>query len=303
MAEPRAPWTCPSCRSRLATGDAGLVCPGCGGAVARDPDALGGVLRFAPELEPAGFPPERRDHLAALARGHFWFAPRRRLLARLIDRWVPAEERRAAVELGCGTGGFLETLCRRFATVAALDAYAESLSSAVSSPTVRETAELAQADVLAAPLAAASFDLVAALDVLEHVPPGPFLAETARLARPGGRLLLTVPAGPSLWSALDVAAGHRCRYTLPRLRGELAAAGWNLVHWTHYQFVLWPLVWASRRWLAAARGDGTATPLERRPPAVLGRLLGAVNHAEVRALGRLRLPLGSSLVTLARRPS
>jgi SAM-dependent methyltransferase len=213
----------------------------------------------------------------------------------LLDRWVPEEERRAAVELGCGTGGFLETLCRRFGAVAAVDAYADSLRAAPHLPNL----ETAQADVLAAPLADAAFDLVAALDVLEHVPPEAFLAEAARLARPGGWLLLTVPAGPSLWSALDVAAGHRCRYTLARLRDELRGTGWRIVHWTHYQLLLWPLVWASRRFFARAGRD--RSPLERRPPAALGRLLGAVNSLEVRALGRLRLPLGSSLVTLAHR--
>ena len=253
------------------------------------------MLRFAPDLEPAGFTPARREHLANLARSHFWFPPRQRLLAGVLDRWVPAEDRRAAVELGCGTGGFLETLCRRFETVAAVDAYADSLAAAPRLPNL----EVGQADALTTPLADASFDLVTALDVLEHLPAEAFLAETARLARPGGWLLLSVPASPSLWSALDVAAGHRCRYTLARLRGDLRPAGWRIVHWTHYQLLLWPLVWASRRFAASDRGG--RSPIERRPPAALGRLLGAINNLEVRALGRLRLPLGSSLIALAHR--
>ncbi len=293
MAERPVPWICPDCGGRLAGDADGLACSACAVTVDRED----GVLRFAPGFCPAGFPADRRSHLAELARGHFWFGPRRRLLSALIDRWIPRGSRRAAVELGCGTGGFLEALCQRFETVVAVDAYEESLAAVPRRPNL----ELAQGDVLSTPLAAAGFDLVSALDVLEHVTPEAFLGEAARLTRPGGWLLLTVPAGPSLWSALDVAAGHRCRYTLGRLRSELDAAGWRVCHWTHYQLLLWPLVWASRRFFAA-RG-GAEGPIERRPPRALGRLLGAVNSAEVRALGRLRLPAGSSLVALARCPS
>lgn len=119
--------------------------------------------------------------------------------------------------------------------------------------------------------------------------------EAARLVEPGGWLLLSVPALPALWSELDEAAGHRCRYTRPLLEAELSRQAWRLVHWTHYQLALLPLLWAVRRapWRAGRR-------VERRPPRALGRLLGAVDALEVRALGRLRLPWGSSLVALAR---
>jgi len=293
MAERSVAWACPSCRERLTIRATGYACTSCAVTIERED----GVLRFAPDFRPTGFSADRRSHLAELTRDHFWFAPRRRLLSGLIDRRVPRGARRAAVELGCGTGGFLDALCRRFDRVVAVDAYEESLAAVPRRPKL----DLAQANVLHTPLPAAGFDLVAALDVLEHVEPDAFLREAARLAGPGGWLLLTVPAGPSLWSTLDVAAGHRCRYTLGRLRSELGTAGWRLDHWTHYQLFLWPLVWVSRR-VFSAHG-GPEGPIERRPPRMVGRLLGAINNAEVRALGRLRLPAGSSLVALARRPS
>ena len=173
-----------------------------------------GVWRFAPGFTPDGFRAVRRDHLAAIEPGHFWFPPRRRLLARLLRRIGPADAT-SAIELGCGTGGFLPELAGRYPTVVGLDAYDASLKAAQDRAPF---AVLVQADACRTPLAGGQFDLVAALDVLEHVEPATFLREARRLVRDGGWLLLSVPAFPCLWSALDEAAGHRCRYR----RGELA---------------------------------------------------------------------------------
>ncbi|HSJ97524.1 MAG TPA: class I SAM-dependent methyltransferase, partial [Myxococcota bacterium] len=113
---------------------------------------------------------------------------------------------------------------------------------------------------------------------------------------PGGHLLLSVPAFPSLWSPLDEAAGHRCRYRRAALERELRAGGWELRHATHYQALLFPLVWLARRLPSRA-----AVPLERRPPRWLGRALGAVDEVEVRLWANRRLPFGSSLIAVASR--
>ena len=286
---PPPAWICPECGARLEAGRDGLECPGCGHRLER----RHGVVWTAPDFRPEGFAPGRREHLEALARDHFWFPPRRRLLARLLDRWVDAGPGAAAIELGCGTGGFLPELADRFACVVAVDGYSESLAAAEPAP---PGVELVQGDVTRVPLDGGRFRLAAALDVLEHEEPDAILSEAARLVEPGGWLLLTVPAFQGLWSELDEAAGHRCRYSRSLLDSELDRTGWRIVHRTHYQFLLLPLVWAVRRspWRRGRR-------LERRPPEVVARLLGAVNAAEVRLLGGLGLPWGSSLVALARR--
>lgn len=291
-APPSLAWRCGRCGET----SPGPECAACG----HRPERRDGVVRTAPELSPPGFRRERRDHLADIERGHFWFPPRRRLLAGLLDRrmggsasgpgFAPTGGR--AIELGCGTGGFLPVLAERFQEVVAVEAYDESLAAAAPHPRVLRI----QGDVTRVPLADGQFRLAVALDVLEHVDPDAFLAEAARLVEPGGLLLLSVPALPALWSDLDEAAGHRCRYTRRRLAAELARAGWSLEHWTHYQLALLPLVWLTRRgpWRRAR-----AT--ERHPPRLLGRALGAVNSLEVRWFGRRRLPAGSSLVALGRR--
>jgi len=128
------------------------------------------------------------------------------------------------------------------------------------------------------------------------VEPQDLLGEARRLLRPGGRLLLSVPASPVLWSALDGAAGHRCRYTRRGLEAELQRAGFALEHWTHYQALLFPLLLLARR--LPVRG---LHRLERRPPGALSAVLGAIHGLEVRLFGGRRLPIGSSLCALARR--
>lgn len=287
-------WVCPRCATGLAADGDDLVCPGCGHRLAR----RGGVVWSDPGFRPERYAPHRREHLAGLVQDHFWFPPRRRLLTGILDRRVSGGPAAAAVELGCGTGEFLPVLAARFGAVTGVDAYGESLAvaaAAVDGSTGGDV-ELIQGDATRVPLAAGRFHLAVALDVLEHVDPDAFLTEAARLVAPGGWLLLAVPALPALWSELDEAAGHRCRYTRRLLAAELARNGWRLVHWTHYQLALLPLVWAVRRspWRGGRR-------VERRPPGLVGRLLGAVNEIEVRSLGRFRLPWGSSLVALARK--
>jgi SAM-dependent methyltransferase len=174
-----------------------------------------------------------------------------------------------------------------------VDAYDESLARARRNA---PGAVLVQANVCRVPLAGEQFDLAVALDVLEHVEAAAFLAEARRLATVGGRLLLTVPAFPSLWSPLDEKAGHRCRYRRSDLGRELEEYGWSVVYWTHYQALLFPALWLVRR-----SGLARLLAFERHPPGWVSRPFGFVNAAEVRLWGRRRLRFGSSLVVLARR--
>lgn len=278
-------WSCPTCRSPFVLAASGqLDCDVCGGTLRR----TDGVWRSALAFRPAGFSAERREHLHGLVdQGHFWFPPRDALVLRCLRRLGVGGGSRF-LELGCGQGRFLSAVAPLVARRTGVEGHLESLQRARSAD---PGALLVHGDVTAVPLAAAQLDVVVALDVLEHVAAQPFLDEAARLVRPGGHVVLSVPAMPSLWSAADERAGHRRRYDVDALRAELAASGWRLLDWTHYQLLLLPLVWLSRR-----RDSG----LERRPPRWLNRVLGAVNAAEV-SLWRGRVPIGSSLIAWARR--
>jgi SAM-dependent methyltransferase len=77
-------------------------------------------------------------------------------------------------------------------------------------------------EVTALPFADASFDLVCALDIIEHVDDEKgALAEISRVTKPGGTLLISTPLHPSRWTSFDDFVGHKRRYEPPRLRDEL----------------------------------------------------------------------------------
>jgi SAM-dependent methyltransferase len=279
-------WRCRRCETELKMAPGVLFCPGCGERI----ELIDGIWRFDPDFEPPGFDARRRDHLEDIERSHFWFPARTRLLLTVLER--AGGPRESALELGCGTGGFLAELTARYQTVVGVDAYAESLERARRRA---PDAVLVQADACRTSFIEPGFDLVAALDVLEHLDPRALLDEARRLAAPRGWLLVSVPAFPVLWSALDEVAGHRCRFRRHQLAAKLAESRWELHHWTHYQALLFPLVLLARR-----VGSARLHREERYPRAVVSRVLGAINALEVRLLGRRRVPWGSSLLALAR---
>jgi hypothetical protein len=119
-----------------------------------------------------------------------------------------------------------------------------------------------------------------------------------------GRLLLTVPCGPALWSAFDEAAGHCRRYRPEELDRKLSECGYSVEYLTPYMAGIYPLVWLSRR---ADRGSGPRA-MERvverdlRVVPALNGLLSIVLSQEARWISRRRrLPAGTSLLAVARK--
>lgn len=251
----------------------------------------GGVHLAAPGFAPSGFPAERIDVLEDVDDDHhFWAGPRRRLLERRLELALRGRVG-AAIDLGCGLGAFTRRLLRHADSVVGVDGHAAALEQAA----LRSTEVIwVQGDVARTPFADRQFDVVCLLDVLEHTEPRALLAETARLLTPGGLLLLSVPAFPSLWSEIDTAAGHRCRYTRATLRREIEAAGLVWRSATHFQMTWFPLLWIARRVVRLA-------PRRQRAPAsAVAALLRRVNYAEVRLTAGAALPWGTSLIAEAR---
>jgi SAM-dependent methyltransferase len=150
------------------------------------------------------------------------------------------------------------------------------------------------------PFADNSFDLVLALDVIEHVPDDlQALRELFRILRSGGTLLVTVPALQMLWSTHDVVNGHYRRYTVSELRGQVETAGFEGVTATYFNTILFPLVLVFR-WLRHLRPKSTASDLTEFPRP-LNTLLTEVFSLEKLFVGRIKLPFGVSALCLARK--
>jgi SAM-dependent methyltransferase len=229
---------------------------------------------------------------------HWWYRGRRRIVTGAIERLAPPPGARI-LDVGCGSGRMLDELAR-WGSVSGLDAEHAGVAAARSRG--HEDVRLGVAEEL--PWPDGAFDLVTCLDVIEHTPDdGRTLAELRRVTRPGGHLLVTVPAHPRLWSSHDVASRHYRRYTRRSLRSALCSAGWQPLVQTGFNVILLAPIalvrWAER----LRRGERSASDLQL-TPGPLGRLLELPLRAEAALLQRgVTLPTGVSILAVLRNPS
>jgi SAM-dependent methyltransferase len=226
---------------------------------------------------------------------HWWWRSREAFLLGWIERLNRRSALHTILDVGCGDGLFFERL-ERFGRVEGL----EPDASLVSDPRWRSRIRIAPLEFHDA--ASREYDLVLMLDVLEHIADdGAALGAAWSAIRPGGHVLLTVPALPWLWSRHDEANQHYRRYDASGLRRLLEDAGF-VVETVRY-FFLWtvaPLL--VRRWIAPA-GAGAADYEVPIPPAPINRVLDVLSRGEHAAGRFVRWPIGSSLLAIARRPA
>jgi SAM-dependent methyltransferase len=236
--------------------------------------------------------------MAAVEDEHWWFASRRAICAHLLDR-IALPKDAAILEPGCGTGGNFAMLARR-GRLYAMDADESALRFAAA----RGIAELARGSLPDdIPFGDLCFDLVVMTDVLEHLDDeaAALSAVYARL-KPGGWLLMTVPAMRLLWSDHDAIHHHRRRYHAGELRARVAAAGFRIEYLSYYNFILFPAIAAVRlmgRWRSRADGGNGRHDLAM-PPRALNSLLRLLFSSERHIVGTMRIPVGVSLIVLAR---
>ena len=231
--------------------------------------------------------------MAELDQRHWWYRARRKVLADLIRREAAPAAGARVLEIGCGTGHNLDML-GEFGTVEAVELDEEA----------RAIAEQRLGrEVMSAPLpelagiAERQYDLIAALDVIEHIDDdrAAVAAIAAKLKR-GGKFVITVPAHQWMWSAHDVVNHHKRRYSKAALRRLIHASPLRLEKLGYFNSLLFPLA-AAERLVSKARGKDSAD-LEL-PSAPLNAALEAVFAAERHLVGRLPLPPGLSLFAVA----
>lgn len=235
---------------------------------------------------------------AEVERSHWWFRGRRRILARLIEELqVPSDGR--VLDVGCGSGANGPVLAAGGRTVIGID-YSE-MPFALAGTGERGHVARLRADATRLPFTSESFDLVVALDVLEHIVDDlAAAAELRRVLRPGGALVVFVPALEWLWGLQDEVAYHLRRYHRGELVALLARAGFTVERCTYFNSLLLPPIAAARFAMRLHRPRHLRSESEVGGP-LANRLLDAIFALEAPLLTRLDLPLGVSLALTARR--
>lgn len=237
---------------------------------------------------------------AQLERGHWWFQGRRRILDRLLTRLdppLPAGAR--ALDVGCGTGANGPVLAAHATFAAGIDASPVPLG--LRGTDERGHSARLRGDAGRLPFADASFDLVVALDVLEHLDDDAAAArELLRVLRPGGAAVIFVPALQLLWGLQDDVSHHRRRYHRAQLRDVMAGAGFQVQRVTFFNSFLFPPILAARLFMRLRPPKALKSENEVGGP-LTNAILGAVFGAEAPLLDRIDLPVGVSLACLARR--
>ena len=233
------------------------------------------------------------DRMAELDQLHWWYTARRRILSALIGREIKLPDNARILEIGCGTGHNVPML-RGFGTVDAVELDNDARS--VASDRLGINVIGASLPELAG-VAEGCYDLVALLDVIEHVEDDHAgLASIVRRLAPGGRVLITVPAHQWMWSAHDQLNHHHRRYSKKKFEALIVGAGLKIDRISYFNSLLFPVAVAAR---LAGKLTGRDDTDDKLPPGPINRLFDTLFGAEAYLLGRVPLPPGLSLVAIA----
>ena len=231
----------------------------------------------------------------------WWFEGMRRICRSLLRRHLAHSydaTNREVLDAGCGTGGSIPFL-ERYGRVTAFDFYPPAAEMSLH----RRKGRISVASIAAIPFADGSFDLVTAFDVICQLPSPQdeaSMQELARVLKPGGLLLVRVPAFQWLYGPTDRTLHTAHRYTTSEMASKLSKAGLRPLQATYANTLLFPVALARR---IAARFVGQYGTTDVRPVfGPLNRLLRTLLSLEAPVLARANLPIGLSCIVVAKKP-
>ena len=236
------------------------------------------------------------DAMYQLEGFYWWFVARRALAVELLNEEIHGRKSVRILDVGCGTGANANAF-EGLAPTVGIDSSIDALRFCQT----RGMQSVALSPVEDLPFACGTFDVVTALDVLEHTDDDLHcLREIHRVSKNDGLLLITVPAYGFLWSEHDEALKHRRRYTVHELRNKLAVTGYEVVRTSYFITALFFPILALRIWQSLRKQSTQPKTGIVVLPKWINEMLVRLLALERRVFRRMNLPFGVSIVALAR---
>lgn len=231
---------------------------------------------------------------------HWWFLGKRMIARQMISKYVTLSPGDQILDVGCGTGGMLHVL-KNYGTIIGLDICNTGLQYACQ----RGFDSLSQGSVLTLPFADDTFGLITSFDVLYHQQVGSdlqALREYYRTCRPGGILILTDSALPVLHSQHDETYHTSRRYVAGELQDKVGGVGFRIEKLSYVNAFLFPAVLMVRLWKRHVHSNGSPRSDLWPVSPLLNSILRSIYGLEVGLLPYVDMPVGSSLLCVARKP-
>ena len=227
---------------------------------------------------------------------YWWFVARRQLAVEIVAREIGGRQGARLLDVGCGTGSNLEAFSQ-LADAVGIDMSTDALAFC----RTRGVQHVALSAVERLPFPDATFDVITAMDMLEHTDDDlSALTELRRVLKPGGLLLVTVPAYGFLWSEHDEALKHRRRYTAHELRNKMTVTDFRIERTSYFITALFFPILAMRIHQGLFKKSTHPQTSIRMLPRWLNASLVGLLGVERRVFRRVNLPFGVSIVALAR---
>jgi SAM-dependent methyltransferase len=239
--------------------------------------------------------PEEYLNLEKIESRHWFYVGKRLIVKYWIEKFVKINQRMSLIDCGAGAGAFAMHMAD-VVSVEAMDDHKESLEILRKKLPRKQVIE---GSCTAIPLPNESRDIVTALDVLEHIHNDKTAAsELLRILRPGGLVVVTVPALMSLWSDWDESLHHQRRYKKNELLSLFSELPCIVEHCAYINVMPLPLIWLIRKFRAL--GIARNNRVEDKIPFPL--LNWILKECYVRlAISNLQFPFGVGLLLVARK--
>lgn len=234
--------------------------------------------------------------MAEMEDTYWWYVGRSHIVRKQLQRHVKNPKQTKILNVGSGTGATVPLL-ERFGQVTNVEVSDEAIALSKE----KGITDIIKVDGIKLPIKTNSYDVVVAFDVLEHIEDDQgALKEWWRVMKPGGTLMITVPAYQWLWSGHDESLHHYRRYTVSELHRKANLAGFDVRKRSYAITFSFPLI-VMYRFLNSLTSKKQRTSHVYLPRPI-NWFFASILRVEGTVLEFINMPFGTSVLMVAQKP-